>query len=69
MCTVDIAVLGQVWWNQEKPTAYPDFNTKHTCRNFDDIRRWAEKHQAPADVPDDYLKKPNSLADIAAEIP
>jgi len=29
MCTVDIGVLGQIWWNKESPTAYPDFNTRH----------------------------------------
>lgn len=58
MCTVDIAVLGQVWWNHQQPTAYPDFNTKHTCRNFEAVRQWAFEHQAPEKVPDDYLKPP-----------
>jgi hypothetical protein len=58
MCTVDIGVLGQVWWNKEKPQAYPDFNTVHKCRNFDGVRQWAEDHQAPHDVPPDYLKPP-----------
>ena len=26
---------------------YPDFNRDHKCKNFDDIRQFAEKHQAP----------------------
>lgn len=69
MCTVDVAVLGQVWWNKQKPTAYPDFNTKHTCRNFEDVRSWAEKHQAPADAPEDFLKSPRSMADVYEAIP
>ncbi|KAI9775597.1 MAG: hypothetical protein M1839_000998 [Geoglossum umbratile] len=68
MCTVDVAVLGQVWWNKQRPLAYPDFNTVHKCRNFDGVRRWAEAHQAPADVPPDFLKPPADR-DVYAEIP
>ncbi|TKA80296.1 hypothetical protein B0A49_01587 [Cryomyces minteri] len=69
MCTVDIGVLGQVWWNKDEPTAYPDFNTKHRCRNFDVVRQWAEAHQAPDEVPLDYLKPPMDLDHVYAEIP
>ncbi|KAK5139989.1 hypothetical protein LTR04_003219 [Oleoguttula sp. CCFEE 6159] len=69
MCTVDIGVLGQVWWNKDEPTAYPDFNTKHKCRNFDAVRQWAETHQAPDEVPPDYLKPPMDLDHVYAEIP
>jgi len=69
MCSVDIAVLGQVWWNLQEPTAYPDFNTKHTCRNFDEVRRWAFEHQAPEEVPDDYLQPPRSREDISENLP
>jgi hypothetical protein len=69
MCTVDVGVLGQVWWNREEPTAYPDFNTKHKCRNFEDVRSWAEAHQAPKDIPDDYLMSPRSSEDVYEHIP
>ncbi|TKA50314.1 hypothetical protein B0A49_11075 [Cryomyces minteri] len=69
MCTVDIGVLGQVWWNKDEPTAYPDFNTEHRCRNFDVVRQWAEAHQAPDEVPLDYLKPPMDLDHVYAEIP
>ena len=69
MCTVDVAVLGQVWWNKEEPRAYPDFNTEHKCRNFDDVRKWAEEHQAPKDVPADYLMGPRSQDDVYEAIP
>lgn len=41
MCNVDTGVLGQVWYNQTHPKAFPDFNTQHKCKNFDDIRDWA----------------------------
>lgn len=62
MCTVDVGVLGQVWY---QPTgkglqAFVDFNTVHKCRNFDEIRQWAEEHQLPdgKDVPPDFLEPP-----------
>lgn len=69
MCTVDLGVLGQVWWNEEKPEAYVDFNTKHTCRNFDAVRQWAEQRQAPETVPEDYLQPPREGQFIYPSIP
>ncbi|MCJ1290036.1 hypothetical protein MMC34_001571 [Xylographa carneopallida] len=69
MCSVDIAVLGQVWWDKAAPKAYPDFNTRHRCRNFDAVRRWAEARQAPEGVPEDYLQPPASLEDVYAAMP
>lgn len=69
MCTVDLGMLGQVWWNKETPRAFPDFNTQHRCRNFDAVRQWAEKHQAPAEVPEDYLLPPTNEDAVYAEIP
>ncbi|KAG4439094.1 hypothetical protein IFR05_005436 [Cadophora sp. M221] len=68
MCTADVGVLGQVWWNKDEPVAYPDFNTRHKCRNFDDIRQWAFEHQAPEDVPLDYLKMPK-IEDVYETMP
>ncbi|KAL4900124.1 hypothetical protein BDW74DRAFT_188669 [Aspergillus multicolor] len=47
MCIIDIGVLGQVWIHPEHPTPFVDFNTEHVCRNFEDIRAWAEKNQLP----------------------
>ena len=68
MCTADVGVLGQVWWNKEAPVAYPDFNTRHICRNFEDIRQWAFENQAPEEVPEDYLKMPR-IEDIYETMP
>ena len=61
MCTVDVGVLGQVWFQPDEskpPEAFVDFNTMHKCRNFDAIRDWAEKHQLPEveDIPADFLE-------------
>ncbi|KAF2670220.1 hypothetical protein BT63DRAFT_424170 [Microthyrium microscopicum] len=70
MCTADTGVLGQVWWNTEKPTPFVDFNTEHRCKNFDVLRQWAEKHQLPeADghLPKDYLEPPAGV--VYPEIP
>ncbi|KAI7776639.1 hypothetical protein LA080_004731 [Diaporthe eres] len=60
MCNTDTGVLGQVWFDQDSPTAFPDFNTKHKCKNFDDISKWAVEHQEPIpdELPDDYMKEP-----------
>ena len=45
MCNVDTGVLGQRWVDKDKPYGFPDFQTTHTCKNYDDIRKWAEKLQ------------------------
>ncbi|KAM0271926.1 hypothetical protein ACHAQH_008906 [Verticillium albo-atrum] len=60
MCNVDTGVLGQVWANQDQPGAFPDFNTRHQCKNYEAVQAWAKKLQAPPpeSVPDDYLKPP-----------
>lgn len=69
MCTVDTGVLGQVWVNPEKPMPFVDFNTKHTCKNFDAIRQWAEANQLPEATPKDFLERPMDGGRIYAEIP
>ncbi|KAK6212194.1 tat pathway signal sequence [Colletotrichum tabaci] len=45
VCNVDTGVLGQVWAN-DPPSPFPDFNTKHMCKNYEAIQQWAEKLQA-----------------------
>lgn len=68
MCTVDVGLLGQIWWDKEYPQAFPDFNTQHVCRDFEAVRRWAEENQAPEDVPKDYLRSPRR-EDVLESIP
>ncbi|KAM0320152.1 hypothetical protein ACHAPQ_010086 [Fusarium lateritium] len=60
MCNVDTAVLGQVWHDKKEPSAFPDFNTKHICKNYDDVREWAKRLQAPPaeTMPGDFLGIP-----------
>ncbi|KZL74637.1 tat pathway signal sequence [Colletotrichum tofieldiae] len=59
VCNADTGVLGQVWAN-DPPSPFPDFNTKHMCKNYEAIQKFAEKIQAPpADgLPDDYIAPP-----------
>lgn len=60
MCNVDTGVLGQVWTRQSAmnyPQAFPDFSTKHKCKNYEEVRLWAEAHQIQpdADLPFGYV--------------
>jgi hypothetical protein len=68
MCTVDVGVLGRVWYNKDNPTAFPDFNTVHKCRNFEDVRDWALKHQMPEVVAEDFYVRPE-LDVVGEEMP
>jgi len=49
MCTTDFNVFGQVWIDSIKQP-FPDFMTKHKCKNFDAIRQWAYDHQVSAET-------------------
>lgn len=72
MCTVDIGVMGQVWFQppmSEYPETYVDFNTQHVCRNFENVRKWAEDHQIPADIPDGFLEAPSEGDRVYHTIP
>ena len=72
MCTVDIGVMGQVWFQPsmaEYPEAYVDFNTEHVCRNFDDVRAWAKAHQIPENMPKDFLEPPKEGDRVYHTIP
>lgn len=69
MCTADVGVFGQVWVHKDHPEPFVDFNTEHKCRNFDEIRQWAEDHQLPEDTPEDFLQPPKSPEVVFADIP
>ena len=46
MCDGDVGILTFDWVkNHSRP--YPNFNTLHKCRNFDDILEWGRAHQVP----------------------
>ncbi|KAF2668186.1 hypothetical protein BT63DRAFT_471365 [Microthyrium microscopicum] len=43
MCTADTSIFGQYW--VKDVGAWVDFNTKHKCKNYEDVRKWAEERQ------------------------
>ncbi|KAH6642668.1 hypothetical protein C7974DRAFT_301550 [Boeremia exigua] len=73
MCNPDVGVLGQVWWQAEgaHPTPFVDFNTKHRCRDYEGVRRWAEAHQLPLeeDVEMSRFYEPPEPEDVLPVIP
>ena len=69
MCTVDTGMLGQVWIYPDNPEPYVEFNTQHRCKNFDEIRGWAEANQLPEDPPVDFLEPPAPGDMICKEMP
>lgn len=73
MCTVDVGVLGQVWYQPpgKPPAPFVDFNTVHKCRNFEEVRKWAGEHQLPpaGDVPEDFLELPREGDRVWTEVP
>jgi hypothetical protein len=75
MCTPDVGILGQVWWQPEgepSPLPFVDFNTQHRCRDYQAIRRWAEEHQVPPEGnfdKDRFYEMPKPGDTIYSEIP
>ncbi|CAK1359242.1 hypothetical protein CB0940_05480 [Cercospora beticola] len=72
MCSVDVGVMGQVWFRPspgKPPEAFVDFNTKHRCRYFEAIRKWAYEHQIEQPSPSDLLEPPQIGDRIFDEVP
>lgn len=44
MCQPDTSVFGQ-YWIKSTNELFVDFNTKHTCKNFWELKDWAVSHQ------------------------
>lgn len=44
MCNTDVNLIPTQWVHgRDRP--YPNFNTKHVCRNYEAILQWAIEHQ------------------------
>lgn len=42
MCTGDMGLMTYNWV-LDAPAMFPDFDTKHRCRNFDKLLKWGER--------------------------
>ena len=65
MCSASINVLGNFW--VEGFGTFPDFNTMHKCKNYDDVRQWAEDNQFWPVSGDGFERRPGDI--ILPEIP
>lgn len=47
-CSSDVGTFGQRWIQRKDRdlNVFPIFDTLHSCRNFDDILKWAKNNQA-----------------------
>jgi hypothetical protein len=69
ICTMDIGVFGSVWvGNRSDMHTFTDFNTKHVCRNFDQIREWARLNQMQGQ-PEDFLELPGEDVKVSEFAP
>ncbi|OKL63126.1 hypothetical protein UA08_01258 [Talaromyces atroroseus] len=50
MCHADIGVV-TAHWIEQRARPWPDFNTMHTCRDFEGIWQWTVDHQMPEGTP------------------
>ncbi|KIK42898.1 hypothetical protein CY34DRAFT_804473 [Suillus luteus UH-Slu-Lm8-n1] len=51
MCNADVTMI--TWdWVQGHKDPWPDFNTRHQCRNYEKIMDWAVKHAVHIDESD-----------------
>jgi hypothetical protein len=66
MCSADTGLLGMVWI-EGGGTFVDFFDTNHKCKNYDDIRQWAEDHQFWPTSEDTLEKRPGDI--ILPEIP
>ncbi|KAJ5837119.1 hypothetical protein N7447_003145 [Penicillium robsamsonii] len=50
MCHVDVGVVTSHWVEGRKKP-WPNFNTEHVCKDYDQVLKWTEQHQLPVDTP------------------
>jgi hypothetical protein len=51
MCTADIGLVTGLWV-EHYGEPYPDFSTRHQCRNFEKVQEWAKKHELNVSMED-----------------
>ena len=61
MCDGDVGLITLNWVTVRKEP-WPDFNTKHTCRNFENIQQWA--HDKTAQPQTAKWERPSNIAGL-----
>ncbi|KAF9554912.1 hypothetical protein CPC08DRAFT_712486 [Agrocybe pediades] len=64
MCNADVGIISYDWIaGYELP--FPDFNTYHKCRNFDNILEWASEHRVH--LPPSHIRRLGNEVDLLEE--
>jgi len=63
MCTANVDVYPFVWMETQDQGPFPDFNTRHQCRNFDNIMKWQQENEVPQELYKNHtvLLKPDDV--------
>lgn len=51
MCTGDVGLMTYNWVD-DNPIPYPDFDTRHRCRNFTKLLEWGQSTMVTGVMPD-----------------
>jgi hypothetical protein len=50
MCHADAGIV-TAHWIEQRNRPWPDFNTKHVCKDFNGLLDWTRKNQLPEGTP------------------
>ncbi|TGO64394.1 hypothetical protein BCON_0007g00440 [Botryotinia convoluta] len=61
MCHADVTIV-TAHWIEQRSRPWPDFNTKHVCRDFEKVLDWTNRHSKPVGTPLIPLKPEGAMA-------
>ncbi|KAI0855148.1 hypothetical protein F4860DRAFT_54287 [Xylaria cubensis] len=61
MCHADVTIV-TAHWIEQRDRPWPDFNTKHVCRDFEKVLEWTNEHSKPVGTPLIPLKPKGAMA-------
>lgn len=59
MCSVDMHLVTYDWV-EEAEFPWPDFSTRHMCRNYSAVHSWGVQHAVMTNLTGGLLTKPTS---------
>jgi hypothetical protein len=69
MCTADLSVFGDIWWDPLNHRQFPHFNRMHQCKNYTAVREWAKQKQIPERIPKDFYELPKGDDKVYDRLP